>query len=184
MRRHVATVPLVVGLFLTSCSAGDAVPPEALEAAVPPSATVTQTTEPSAPAEPEQSCDDYDLLESAPAEPGGAQLAAAAAAVDLPEGVSLVPGVQSITSAGESGMIDMVARICSSPMSKSRLIEVANIIALAVKAEPASESLATLVVSAWYPNGEYLGEGEKVSADFQLYTWDPAAAAPMASNWD
>ena len=147
-------------------------------ASKPTPSAATSTTAPPA------SCADYPA--SAIDEPAAEQEAiAAAVGAALPDGIELKPGVQVIDSTSEPGQVEAVVRICQgSQMSEAELIEVASAIAVAIKADPVSDALEVLVVSSWYPDGEYLAQGGSVTTEYGMYTWDPDAAAPMASNWE
>lgn len=130
-----------------------------------------------------KTCADYSTTQLGDSSAEHAALSAAAVSA-LPAGVELKPGVQVVESL-EPGKIEAVVRICQdTPMSGPQLIEIASAIAVSVKADPVSELLEVLVVSAWHPDGEYLAQGETVTTDYGLYTWDPSAAAPMSSNWE
>lgn len=95
------------------------------------------------------------------------------------------PGPQIITSTEKPGMFEAIVRICSAPLTDDDLREAANQIAMTIKGDQSSETLALLYVSAWEPgeDGE-LKEAGSVRAEYQMFTWDPAAARPMSKNWD
>jgi len=93
--------------------------------------------------------------------------------------------MQVITSVDEPGMLEAVARVCSTSMTKAELIEVGNAIAMSIKADPINESVAVLKVSGWAPGADgQLAKGDTITTDYQLYTWDPSAAVPLSNNWD
>lgn len=124
-----------------------------------------------------QECEQY-LEGEAPTDP----IAVAASDAALPEGVVLM-GAQVLTSSGEEGMFDAVARTCSVPMGEDELRTVGTAIALAIYNDPAGESLDTLRVTSWVPDGAgSIEEDVKIrSDDFQAYLWGHENAD---SNWE
>lgn len=192
IRRVLAAGLLAAVTVLAGCSAPAEPNPSSSPTSEP---TAAPTPETSAPTEtppptdvsaagPPELCIKYVAPEVAQAD-GGAGIAEAAARAELPAAVVLNPGVQTITSVDRPGMIEAVVRVCSDPMTEAELVDVASAIAVAIKSDPASELLSVLVVSSWSPGeGEYLQQDESVTSDFQLYTWDPGAGAPLSSNWD
>lgn len=115
---------------------------------------------------------------------GGDQIAAAAGAATLPATVVLNPGVQVITSVDEPGMLEAVARVCSTPLSGADLVAVATTIAAAIYADPSHEQLAVLVVSSWTPDDgtEYLEQVATITAaNYQNYLWDNTTGALKAA---
>lgn len=117
------------------------------------------------------------------AQADGGMIADQIAGAPLPEGVLLNPGVQTIASADRPGMYETVVRVCSEPLSNADLIEVGNAVAVPLAQSPAADTLTTLIITGWSPDGKYLKKDASVTADFQMYTWNPDAAAPISSNW-
>ncbi len=159
-----------------------------------PDAQVVKTTPPPAPEpepEPEPTpevpadCAAYVGTEmSTPA--GAEQLQAALEASPLPNGVAMKPGVQLVGSTQRPGEFDAVVRICSEPLNMDTLKEIATAIATETKLNTASELLSTLTVSSWSPDTNHkLKQGETVSTEFAIYTWDAATSGvPLKNNWE
>ncbi len=103
----------------------------------------------------------------------------------LPETVAMNPGVQIITSTEREGMFEAVVRVCSERLTRDELIDLASDIAAAVKADPASASLAELVVTGWSPAGDTIDRDESVRTEYSMFTWDPTTSSvPLSKNWD
>lgn len=177
-----AAVAALSVILLAGCSAPA---PEAAPAATsaPAASSVAPVASPSPSVTPTAAatCDSYPPLVSEQADGGAVE--AQVAAIALPDGVTLNPGVQTITSVDEPGTFETVVRVCSAPLSEEALIEVGNAIAVPLSQTPAGETVTSLVISGWSPGGATLTKGEAVTTEFQLYTWNPNAAVPLSSNW-
>lgn len=168
-------------LTLTACSS----PPVAVPTPDRSPSEVAQPTPPPT-AEPEgeavpQECVDYDAGAMADTGP----LSVAAADADLPAGVVLNPGLQVIESVDEAGMLEVVARVCSSGLDHDSLVDVGSEIAAAIYAAPEHSSVTLLMVSSYVPTGDFLDKQpdlDVVQTDYELYLWD-AEPASLASNW-
>lgn len=114
----------------------------------------------------------------------GAAVVTGAKAADLPSDVALAPGVQVISSTKRPGTYEAVVRVCSEPLDRAELIAIANVIAVSItRAAGGSDGLSVLVVSAWHPDGQYLGQGESVRTQFSTFTWDPSGP-PLDRHWE
>lgn len=168
-------------LTLTACSStpvAEPTPDRSPSAAAQP--TSTATVEPEGEAAP-QECIDYDAGAMADTGP----LSVAAAAADLPAGVVLNPGLQVIESVDDPGMLEIVARVCSSGLDRDSLVDAGNEIAAAIYAAPEHASVTLLMVSSYVPTGDFLDKQpdlDVVQTDYELYLWD-AEPASLASNW-
>lgn len=181
---------VAVGLGALLVLAGCSAPPETPDAEPSPSASVPVAAPSSTPQETVEPAEDL-CVTYQPGEPsiapGAEVLAQAAASAQLPEGVTLNPGMQIITSVDRPGEFEAVARLCSDAMTGDVLAEAASAIAVAIAALPERPPLAVMKASAWEPaeNGYLDGaDVDTISTDFELYTWDPNAGPPLATNWD
>lgn len=181
MKRATLTGIALLAIALTGCSASATPAPAAstAAAAAPHASSSPTTADTAAPA----GCTSYTPLPSVQAT-GGDAVASAIAQAKLPAGVVLNPGVQTIPSTEKSGMVEVVARVCSVELDRGQLIDVGNAIALAAKADSSSEAISLLLVSSWMPGADgMLTKGDTVKTEFQLYTWNPDAAVPLSNNW-
>ena len=178
--RHLTAAAAALTL-IGALAAGCAADPAPAQTAVTEAAQPAPSTPPEA--MPPQECIDYESQLSFTVD-GAEQLAAAAATAQLPADVVLNPGVQTIPSTDEPGMLEAVAHVCSTPMAKTTLLEVANALAVAIKADPVSDQLAVLVVSSWAPDRDgVLQRGATVRTDYQLHTWTSEADA-STMRWE
>lgn len=175
MRKSVVVGVLAAGMLFAGCAAQT---PE-VEVSQPPAPSASPT--PSAVADDAaapQECVDY----VGPEAPGSEALQALALNAELPPGVVLNPGLQVINSTSEAGKVEVVARVCSDGLDDAELVDVGNAIAGALYADPAHETITTLVVSSLVPSGEYLDSDpgvDSITTDYELYLWDD----PRPSNW-
>lgn len=129
-----------------------------------------------------QQCIDY--VPSTPSDTSA--VGVAAAAVELPAGVVLNPGIQIIPSTDDPGAVEVVARVCSEGVDRSGLVEAGNAIAKAIYADPSRDTVTLLMVSSWVPTGDYLDmqpDLDRIQTDYELYLWD-AEPSRLASNWE
>ena len=174
----------VVALLLVGCSAeADAPEPEPALSSAPPS----PTTEPATPspsetveevAGPPERCE-----QATGAGTDGDPIATAAQDADLPETVTLHLGVQVIDSTEIEGASEVVARICSEPLTDDDLRESATAIARAVYVADAGADITRFVVTSWVPDGDSIQEDASVHVDsFGDYLWD-SDTAPLDAYW-
>lgn len=173
-------------LLLAGCSSSQPVIEDATSGAAPASPTAepsrTASSTPTASADASALCAAYEGAPNAQAD-GGA-IEAQVAAVPLPQGIQLTPGVQTITSVENPGSFETVVRVCSESLTEDALIEIGNAIAVPLSQSAAGDTLSVLVVSGWSPDGDTLKQDETITTEFQMYTWNPNAAVPLSSNWE
>ncbi|CAN7244516.1 hypothetical protein LJR045_001005 [Microbacterium sp. LjRoot45] len=108
----------------------------------------------------------------------------AAQRADLASGVVLNPGLQIVGSTDDPGKLEIIARVCSSGLSREQLIDAANAIAVALYGSPDVDDITLLLVSSWVPSGEYLDRDpgvDVVQTDYELYLWD--ADVSLDGHW-
>jgi hypothetical protein len=134
---------------------------------------VDEATESGIPAE----CEEASSTSGADAD-GGAIAAASESAV-IPASVSRQIGTQVISSVDQPGMYEAVVRVCSEPLAREQLLEIANAVALAIYSDPSHETLTLLKVSSWVPDGAGSVEQDySLTTDsYQDYLWDNTTGA-------
>ena len=181
MPRWFAAATIMVTLVLTGCTAAQTIDDQPSPTTTRSLGTPTARAADTPVAAPPRTCIDY-VSPTVPVAAAGDAVAAAAATAVLPPTVVLNPGMQIIASVDEPGMLDVVARVCSEPMTEAEVIDVATTIAAAIYADPSHESVSTLTVSSWHPLGQSLEQGETVTTDdYQLYLWDNTTGALRAA---
>lgn len=116
-------------------------------------------------------------LAATSAQTEGDPIAEAAATASLPEGVTLHLGTQVITSTHEPGDFEAVSRICSAPLTEDEHRAIATEVARAIYASGVGESLASLRVTSWVPDGETITDAGSLRVeDYGLVLWDSETA--------
>ncbi len=184
MRRGLFGVA-TVALLLAGCSSGTEDP------SAPTTPTVARpTTEPAAePVESEPPASEYptptptaatvpaQCLAATSAQTEGDPIAEAAATAALPDGVTLQLGTQVIPSIDLPGEFEAVSRICSSTLTEYEHRAIATEIARAIYASGAGESLASLRVTSWVPDGDAIADAGSLRVeDYGLVLWDSTTA--------
>jgi len=172
---------LAVALLLVGCSAGsdEAEPEPTAETTAEPSTTETSeepttaepTEEPAASVVPDQ------CLAATSSGTAGDPIAEAAATAALPQGVTLQIGTQVLTSIEEQGGFEAVSRICSMPLTESEHRTIATEIARAIYMSGAGESLVSLHVTSWVPDGDTVTDAGSLRVDdYAVVLWDSETA--------
>ncbi len=173
-------------LLLAGCSAAaDAPEPSPPPSSASPSPSTDPTTPEPSPSEtveevtgPPEQCE-----QATSAGTDGDPIADAAQGADLPETVTLHLGVQVIDSTEIEGASEVVARICSEPLTDDDLRESATAIARAVYVADAGADITRFVVTSWVPDGDSIQEDASVHVDsFGDYLWE-SDTAPLDAHW-
>ncbi len=161
-RRLLAAAALAVVLAVPACSSGDAEPEATTTKAAATSTTVA-----------EAQCGDQ-----APAYTTE-WMEKALSTATLPDGATVV-SEQSLYNVDDRTMIDTIVRVCAPGVTGDELKDVGTAIAQALRPLPEADTIESLRVT----NTAEAGDGARIRCeDFQVYTWDDAAAVSPRTNW-
>ncbi|MDV6309947.1 hypothetical protein [Gordonia amicalis] len=97
----------------------------------------------------------------------------------LPDG-AIVVSEQSLYNVDDRTMIDSIVRVCAPGVTGDELKDVGTAIAQALRPLPEADMIESLRVT----NTAESGDDARIRCeDFQVYTWDDAAAVSPRTNW-